>query len=136
MYKTVGFMLTLVLACSMSLIAQTDTSNDSMKKSDSAMGKKTSITGCISENNGKYMIMDKNHPNGVELMTSEDLKPHVGHKVKVTGMMENMSGAMSSNNNTSNDNGMKHGETQTMTFKVTDMKMMSEQCDMSKMMNK
>ena len=34
------------------------------------------------------MLKNKKHPDGVELMSSDDLKPHVGHKVSVTGMMQ------------------------------------------------
>ena len=59
------------------------------------------MTGCIGEKDGKYMLMDKKHPDGVELMSSEDLKPHVGHKVTVTGMMQNS--AMSGDNMKSDD---------------------------------
>jgi hypothetical protein len=32
-------------------------------------------------------LKNKKHPDGVELMSSDDLKPDVGHKVSVTGMM-------------------------------------------------
>jgi hypothetical protein len=34
------------------------------------------------------MLKKKKHPDGVELMSSDDLKPHVGHKVSVTGIMQ------------------------------------------------
>jgi hypothetical protein len=47
--------------------------------------------------------------DGVELMSSDDLKPHVGHKVSVTGMMQGESMGASG-------------------FKVTSMNRASEQC--------
>ena len=137
MKTTINFMLMLVLACSMSARAQTDMSSDSSMKKDHASGKKMSITGCISEKDGKYMMMNKQHPDGVQLMSSEDLKPHVGHKVKVTGMMESMSGdSMKADDKMAGGDNMKHENMAMMGMRVSSMKMMSEQCDMSKMMRK
>ena len=115
----------LVLACSMS-VAQTDMSSDSSMKKSHMSGKKMSMTGCIAEKDGKYMMMNKEHADGVQLMSADDLKPHVGHKVQVTGTMESMSG-----------DSMKSGDKMAMmSMKVSSMKMMSEHCDMSKMMGK
>ncbi len=129
MKTTMKLMLMLVLACSLPAMAQTDTSSDSSMKKDHMGGKKMSMTGCIAGKDGKYMMMNKEHPDGVQLMSSEDLKPHVGHKVKVTGMMDKMD-AMSGDSMKSDD-GMKHDDMGMM--KVNSMKMVSEQCDMSKM---
>jgi len=121
-------MVMFVLTCSFAVVAQTSMSSDSsMKKSDS-MGKQMTMTGCVSEKDGKYMLTDKKHPNGVELMSSEDLKPHVGHKVSVTGMMDDnsMSGDSMSNHNMAMSG-----------FKVNSMKMVSDRCSMpNAMMNK
>ena len=143
MNKKMNLILMLVLACSMSAMAQTNASNDSSMKKAHMAGKQMSMTGCISEKDGKYMMMNKKHPNGVHLMSSEDLKPHVGHKVKVTGMMEkmgDMSGdSMKSDDKMSKDDKMKHGEMGMMGMmgmKVSSMKMMSDHCGMSKMMDK
>lgn len=134
MNKTTKLMLMLVLACSISAVAQTDTSSDSSMKKDSMSGKSMSMTGCIAEKDGKYMMMNKEHPDGVQLKSSEDMKPHVGHKVKVTGMMEKTD-AMSGDTMKSGDK-MKHDDTGMMRIKVSSMKMISDQCDMSKMMKK
>ncbi len=154
MKKTMNAMLMLVLACTMSAFAQTDMSSDSsMKKSDhKMMGKKMSMKGCIMEKDGKYMMMNKEHPDGVGLMSSEDLKPHVGHKVAVKGMMEKMekmekmddmsSGSMNSedkmkkDDTMKSDDKMKHEGMGMMEMKVSSMKMMSEHCDEPKMMDK
>jgi hypothetical protein len=103
-------------------------SSDSSMKTSDAMGKQMTITGCIAEKNGKYMLKNKKHPEGVELMSSDDLKPHVGHKVSVTGMMQGDS-AMSGDK-MSNDSMAMSG------FKVTSMKMVSEQCTMPDAMMK
>lgn len=141
--KKLTTMLMIVLACCLVAAAQDSMSGDSMKKDkmqDKTMGKKMSMTGCVTEKDGKYMLMNKEHPDGVQLMSSEDLKPHVGHKVKISGMMmDNSSGdAMKSDEKMKNDNmskdNMKHDNMGMMSMQVTDMKMKSEQCDMSKMM--
>jgi RecA-family ATPase len=114
----------------MSAMAQTDMSNDSSMKKDHMSGKKTmSMTGCIAEKDGKYMMTNQEHPDGVQLMSSEDLKPHVGHQVKVTGMMENMSGAsMKSDDKMAGGDNMKHDTMAMMGMKVSSMKMMSAHC--------
>lgn len=125
-------MFMFVLACCLSATAQSNTSGDSMKQ-DKMMkhgGKTTSMTGCLAEKDGKYMMMNKAHPNGVALMSSEDLKPHVGHKIRVSGMMEKM-GSMSGDSMKSDDETMNHDGMAMMDMKVTSMKMISEQCEMS-----
>jgi hypothetical protein len=133
------WMTMLVLACSVSLFAQTSMSSDSsMKKSDS-MGKQMTMTGCVAEKDGKYILKDKKHPDGVELMSSDDLKSHVGHKVSVTGMMQGdsaMAGDKMSKDNMSKDSMAKDNMAMSG-FKVTSMKMVSEKCAMpDAMMNK
>lgn len=134
-------MLMFVLACCLFAAAQDNTAGDSMKK-DKMMGKKMSMTGCIGEKDGKYLLMNKKHPDGVELMSSEDLKAHVGHKVRVSGMMEKM-GTMSDDSMkdekmkhdemAQDDKMMKHDSMGMSAMKVSGIKMMSEQCDMAKM---
>jgi hypothetical protein len=133
------WMTMLVLVCSVSLFAKTSMSSDSsMKKSDS-MGKQMTMTGCVAEKDGKYILKDKKHPDGVELMSSDDLKPHVGHKVSVTGMMQGdsaMAGDKMSKDNMSKDSMAKDNMAMSG-FKVTSMKMVSEKCAMpDAMMNK
>src|SRR5450631_522310 len=122
-------MVMFVMACSVSVLAQTGMSSDSsMNKS---MSKKMTMTGCVSEKGGKYMLTDKKHPDGLELMSSEDLKPHVGHKVSVTGMMESaMSGDSMAKDSTAKDSMAMSG------FKVTSMKMVSDHCTMPDAMMK
>ena len=124
------FMIMLVLASSMSAVAQTDMSHDSSMKKEHMSGKKMSMTGCIAEKDGKYMMTNQEHPDGVQLMSSEDLKPHVGHKVRVTGMMESMSAdSMKSDDKMAGGDNMKHDNMAMMgMMKVSSMKMMSAHC--------
>jgi hypothetical protein len=135
-------MLMLVLACSMSAMSG---SSDSSMKHDKMEGKSMSMTGCISEKDGKYMLMNKKHPDGVQLMGSEDMGQHVGHKVKVTGTMEKMdamgdskSGDAMKPDDKKMDSGDKMkgdsmGHESMGMMKVNSMKMESSKCDMSKM---
>lgn len=132
MKKITAFLACLMMVFCMSAFAQTsDTmgnNNSDHMKSDKMMGKKMSAVGCVAEKGGKYMLMNKQHPDGMMLMGSEDMKPRVGHKVKVTGMMEKSS-TMNGDMNSGDNMGM-------MDMKVTSMKMMSTHCDMAGMMNK
>ena len=128
MYRIIGFASILAVACLVSASAQSG--NDSMKKNE--MGKQESMTGCIAEKDGKYMLMDRVHPTGIQLMSSDDLKPHVGHKVKVTGMREKMDAS----GHDSIDESMKHDGMDLPEMKVNGLKMVSEQCDMSQMTSK
>lgn len=124
-------MVMFVLACSVAVVAQTGMSSDSSMNKSGAMGKKMTMTGCVSEKDGKYMLTDKKHPDGLELMSSEDLKPHVGHKISVTGMMESaMSGDSMAKDSTAKDSMAMSG------FKVTSMKMVSDHCTMPDAMMK
>ena len=90
MKNSLRWVLMPLLACGLA-VAQSSMSSDTDKdKHDHMSGKTKTMTGCIQEKDGKYWLMDKKHPNGVELMSSEDLKAHVGHKVTVTGTMSMM----------------------------------------------
>jgi hypothetical protein len=82
-------------------------SGSSMAQSGAVSPKPMSIVGCIAEKDGKYMMMNKANPNGVELMSSADLKGHVGHKMKMTGTMS----------------------ADKMSMNVTSMKMVASTCD-------
>jgi hypothetical protein len=126
--KKINVMLMLVLACSMSAVAQSSISSDSSMQNGS--GKSMSMTGCIAEKDGKYMLQTKKHPDGIQLMSSQDLKPHVGHTVTVMGSMQHMDasgGSMASGGAMASDNGMTKG---TMQMNATSIRMVSETCSM------
>jgi hypothetical protein len=69
------------------------------------MDKETKLTGCVEKQGSNYALVDKKHPNGVQLLSSEDLSAHVGHKVEVKGTWEagTMSSSTSSNLGTPQD---------------------------------
>jgi hypothetical protein len=72
-------MTVLMLACSVSLFAQTPMSGDSSMKKSDAMGEQMTITGCIAEKDGKYILKNKKHPDGVELIV-----PMISNRMSAT----------------------------------------------------
>jgi len=143
MKKFIPMMLVLMLAACLSAMAQTTPAsgqsaptagqtNPASAQTEPSAGqstptsdKTTSITGCISESGGKYLITDKGHPSGVQLMSSDDLKAHVGHKVRVSGTLDASAGS-------SQAAGAQTGDTSSAVLKVSNMKMISEHCEASK----
>jgi len=124
----------MVLVCSVSANAQDANTSSHTTKTHKMRSKRASITGCVMEKDGKYMMMNKRHPEGVHLMSEEDLKPHVGHKMTMMGKMEKMDmGSMSGDLMKSDDKTMKHGSMGMMDMKVSSMKMISEKCDLAGM---
>jgi hypothetical protein len=109
----------------------TDAETSGPMKSAQKMGKKMTITGCISEKDGRYMLMSIQHPDGMELLTSENLKPHVGHKVKVTGIKQTES-SMNGGSNMAEASRPDAAKSPTMNagskMSMTSMKMVAESC--------
>lgn len=55
----------------------------SAKKGGAAKG--NTVTGCVGGSAGSYTLTNGRHKNGVGVSGSDDLAPHVGHTVKLTG---------------------------------------------------
>lgn len=140
-------------------MGQSGMKKDKMEDMHEKMGKKASMTGCVEQMNGKWVLADKKHPDGVELMGSQDFSAHNGHKVKVMGTWANsdmsgnsgMSGSGSSSSMSGSQgaaassssgsmsgqsgsgmNSMSSGGMNIMAINVTDLKMESDHCDMNK----
>lgn len=135
MKSAMRFLLMFVLACPAMVVAQTGMSSDSSMKKSDAMSKMTTITGCIAEKDGHYTIADKNHPGGVMLMGSENMKPHVGHKMSVTGSMEHMSNMAHSAMSADSKSNMSKDNMGMMGLKISSMKMVSTHCEMPNSMS-
>ena len=52
-------------------------------------GKKIVMVGCIYAQGDKIILISYKQSGGVELQSGEDLKPHLGQKVKIHGTMLN-----------------------------------------------
>lgn len=74
-------------------MSQSDTGTTKAKKgkkaesADTGMAKETHITGCQGGSEGAYTITNGRYKKGVAVTPASgvDLKPHVGHEVKLTG---------------------------------------------------
>jgi hypothetical protein len=91
--------------------AQTPDSSSSKPAEDSARAsgssRSTTLVGCVAEQNGKYLLATQEQlaaksgqpaeassvPATVELLGTQDMKAHVGHKIRVTGKIENSTSA-------------------------------------------
>jgi hypothetical protein len=107
--------LTLGLCCTPAFAQTTQApDNGAMQSQDSAKAAR-SWTGCISSKDGKFYLATKKHPEGVQIMSDDDLSKHVGHTVTVMGTMQKSSDA-----------------SMPAMLTVTSMKMVSESCAMPK----
>lgn len=61
-----------------------------------ATGTQKTVTGCLSESNGKYMLTERNGKSFELTGDSSKLAEHVGHEIKVTGTESAASGTASS----------------------------------------
>jgi hypothetical protein len=123
-----------------------DSEKGAQSKADNGRSKKATMVGCISEHDGKYMLMTNNPSMSVELVSKEDLKAHIGHKVRVTGTIGNgsyvgnnsgspsTSTAPESNAGDKKKQGSPSGSHNSPNdeLKVTKMKMISQSCDVKK----
>ena len=118
--RKLAFLCSLLLAFYVSAFAQTDTSNSKsnptaanqsssqMQNSDrdksDNFSKSVKGKGCITQQDGKYLLTDKKHPEGIELTGSQDLSAHVGHKVEIKGTWAESSASSSGSTPASSSN--------------------------------
>ncbi len=96
--------------------AKTTTSGQTSGQGDTSMGqttKETTLTGCLRGPNdqGVYTLTSSKHNKMVEVGSAEgiDLKPHVGHEVKLTGTWAK-SGAAIAEKEKGNEKAERHFE--------------------------
>jgi hypothetical protein len=85
------------------------TSSTSSDTSNKHEGKTAKMTGCVESQGSGYALVDKKHPNGVQLLSSQDLSAHVGHKVEVKGTWEAASASSAGTSGTSGDTSASAG---------------------------
>jgi hypothetical protein len=92
--KQVVYASIIAVGCAVGVAAQgapaADQSKDKMGAKDA--GKSVTLTGCLAESAGHFMLTNATmgDQSGAAMsygLTGENLKPHVGHKVTVTGTM-------------------------------------------------
>jgi hypothetical protein len=97
--------------------------------------KEVTLRGCVEQTGTEYMLKTEQKKN-VELETSEDLKPHVGHTVKVSGSWDtaaDKSEAQGTGHDASGEHheAAEHKGMKEHHFKVDKLEMVSEQCNQS-----
>ena len=65
--------------------SSTTTSQTTTKTKSSSSMKGKTATGCIEKSDDGYVLKNGRYKNGVKVTGSDDLAPHVGHTVKLTG---------------------------------------------------
>ena len=147
--KRVVYASIIAMGCTVAVAAQAgtaaDQSKDKMAAKDAA--KTVSLTGCVAESDGHFMLNNatmadqKGSPMSYSL-TGGTLKPHVGHKVEITGMMKPMDStkkdAMSKEGSTAKGGamgkdkmgkeGMAHDMSASGAVAVKSLKMVSTTC--------
>lgn len=78
------------------------------QKDSSQMSGKTTVEGCLSGSDGKYMLTDK-QGNSIQLTgDTSKLAEHVGHEVKVTGTTGAGEGSQTSASQSMEVSSLKH----------------------------
>ena len=92
--KRVLYASVIALGCTIAVAAQggaADQSKDKGGKKD-ATEKAVTLTGCVAESGGHFMLNNATMEGGgapaTYALSGGTLKPHVGHKVTVTGAMK------------------------------------------------
>jgi hypothetical protein len=119
----------LLLFGSFSFAQTANTSTDKSK----TQPKEHTIQGCIQQSGDEFMLQTGKHKD-IELISTGDLKAHVGHRVKVTGMWDRSAdkseaagqgheGHESAAGEAAEHHGMKERH-----FKVSNVEMVSDTC--------
>jgi hypothetical protein len=90
-----------------------------------ATGNQKTVTGCLSESNGKYMLTEHNGTSYELMGESSKLSEHVGHEIRVTGTETAASGTASST----------MGQNSTPTLEVSSFRHISKTCKSGNMNN-
>jgi hypothetical protein len=125
----------LVLGCTVAVAAQGGAASQAKDKMSKDAPKTIAVTGCVAESGGHYMLnnatmADQTTPMSYAL-SGGTLKPHVGHKVEITGTMKPaaMKKGTMSKDSTAKAGDMKKSDMATAgTVDVKDLKMIAASC--------
>ena len=125
-----AFTLTMMAQDNMGNMGQSTSQTTTTKKHHKGM-KEHALTGCLSEGTapGTYVLSHGKHKTMVT--GSDELKNHVGHEVKLTGMWEAGAMAESSESAATEANEKKAGKEE-HEFKVTNIQHIADTCTMGK----
>jgi hypothetical protein len=83
------------------------TNSKSYSQTTTSTGSQTSVEGCLSSSDGKYMLTDKNGKMYELTGDTSKLAEHVGHEVKITGTESAAGGAAASGGAMSNQSSLE-----------------------------
>jgi hypothetical protein len=94
--------------------------------------KEVTLRGCVEQTGDEYLLKTRRLKN-VELETSEDLKPHVGHLVKVTGSWDreadkSEAAGMGHEEHGEHHEAAEHKGMKEHHFKVSKLEMVADKC--------
>jgi hypothetical protein len=90
--KRVLYAGVLAMGCTIALAAQGGAADQAKEKGKDA-DKAVTLTGCVAESGGQFMLNNATMSGGAGApasyaLSGGTLKPHVGHKVEITGAMK------------------------------------------------
>jgi hypothetical protein len=109
---------------------------DQSTSKPSGQGTETALQGCVKQSGDEYTLVTSKHKN-VELESTDDLKPHVGHTVKVMGMWDKAAdkseaaGKGHEGQETAGTEAKEHHGAKEHHFKVSTLEMVSDSCSAS-----
>jgi hypothetical protein len=109
-------------------IAQTSNTQTNMSKS-----KEHTLQGCVQQSGDDFMLQTGKRKD-IELISNEDLKAHIGHTVKVTGIWDRSadrseaSGKGHEGHETAAAKAGEHHEMKERHFRVSKVEMVSDSC--------
>jgi len=128
----------LAMGCTIALSAQSGTADKPKDDKMAADAKTVAVTGCVAEADGHFMLNNATWQGSTApamvALSGGTLKPHVGHKVEVTGTMKAAAGhdAMKKDTMAKPDamagHDMKKDAAMAGTLTVKDLKMISASC--------
>jgi hypothetical protein len=100
------------------------------------VGKKIVMVGCVYAQDDKYLLFSYKQSGGVELRSDQDLKAHLGQKVKIHGTMLNASSGSGGSNAERNADDQAKQEKHVVShepengpLQVSKITMLSQSCD-------
>ena len=127
----------LAMGCTIALSAQSGMADKPKDEKMAKDAKTVAVTGCVAEADGHFMLNNATWEGTTKpatvALSGGTLKPHVGHKVEVTGTMKAMdTGAMNKDATAKPDamagHDMKKDAAMAGTLTVKDLKMIAATC--------
>ena len=140
--KRVLYASVIAMGCTIAVAAQGGAADQAKDKSKDAAAKTVTVTGCVAETGGHFMLNNATMADAAGApmsytLTGGTLKPHVGHKVEVTGTVKPMSKDSMSKDSMSKDkpadkmakpDAKKEDMAAAGTIAVKDLKMVAASC--------